>query len=157
MRRRARRGYRQFIESDLEIMPLMNLFVALIPMLLISAVFVNVSVIDMKMPTDSGNADAGSSTRKPLNLAVTIRQDHFVVEGRELRKQVVAREAGDAQLQLGAILEGIKQQHPDNEEIMIISQSRTRYEDIILVMDVSRESGMGDVSLLGDPGAPEGR
>ena len=35
---------------------------------------------------------------------------------------------------------------------MIISQPTTRYDDIILVMDISREAGMGAVSLLGDPG-----
>ena len=157
MRRRNRRGYRQFIESDLEIMPLMNLFVALIPMLLISAVFVNVTVIDMKLPTDTSDAQAVSSTQKALNLAVTIRDDHFVVEGRKLRKQVVAREDEDADIQLSEILVGIKQQYPANEEIMIISQSRTLYEDIILVMDVSRESGMGSVSLLGEPGEQRGR
>jgi biopolymer transport protein ExbD len=156
MRRGNRRGYRQFIESDLEIMPLMNLFVALIPMLLISAVFVNVSVIDMKLPTDVAEAEAASNTQKALNLAVTIRDEHFVVEGRKLRKQVVAREDEDADSQLASILDGIKQQYPDNEEIMIISQSRTRYEDIILVMDVSRESGMGSASLLGDPGDQKG-
>ena len=155
MRRRNRRGYRQFIESDLEIMPLMNLFVALIPMLLISAVFVNVAVIDMKLPTDTSEAQAASTTQKDLNLAVTIQADHFVIEGRKLRKQVVAREAGDADDQLSAILDEIKEQHPENEQIMVISQPRTRYEDIILVMDVSRESGMGNVSLLGDPGGRE--
>ncbi|RKZ09871.1 hypothetical protein DRQ32_07720 [bacterium] len=157
MRRRNRRGYRQFIESDLEIMPLMNLFVALIPMLLISAVFVNVTVIDMKLPTDTSDAQAVSNTQKALNLAVTIRDDHFVVEGRKLRKQVVARKAENADSQLSEILVGIKQQYPDNEEIMIISQSRTLYEDIILVMDVSRESGMGSVSLLGEPGEQKGQ
>jgi biopolymer transport protein ExbD len=40
-------------------------------------------------------------------------------------------------------------QHPENEEIMIISQPHTRYEDIIAVMDVSREAGLPSVSLLG--------
>ena len=44
------RSFRAHVEDDLEIMPLMNLFVALIPMLLISAVFLNVTVIDMKAP-----------------------------------------------------------------------------------------------------------
>lgn len=152
MRRSTRRGYREVIESDLEIMPLMNLFVALIPMLLISAVFVNVAVIDMKLPTDVSEAELASGTKKALNLAVTIRDEHFVVEGHKLRKQVVAREDEDADTQLATILGSIKEQYPDNEEIMIISQPRTRYEDIIRVMDVSRESGMGAISLLGDPG-----
>ena len=152
MRWSTRRGYRQVIENDLEIMPLMNLFVALIPMLLISAVFLNVTVIDMKLPTDVSEANAASNTKKALHLAVTIRDEHFVVEGRKLRKQVVARSDEDADTQLGAILEEIKQRYPDNEEIMIISQPKTRYDDIVMVMDISRESGMGSVSLLGDPG-----
>jgi biopolymer transport protein ExbD len=35
---------------------------------------------------------------------------------------------------------------------MIISEPQTRYEDIVLVMDISREAGMGAVSLLGSQG-----
>jgi len=149
MRRSTRRGYREIIEGDLEIMPLMNLFVALIPMLLISAVFLNVTVIDMKLPTDASAAEANVDTKKALQLAVTIRDDYFVVEGRNIRKQVVARADEDANDQLARILEAVKQQHPDNEDIIIISQPTTRYEDIIHVMDISRDAGMGAVSLLG--------
>jgi len=140
------------MESDLEIMPLMNLFVALIPMLLISAVFLNVTVIDMKLPTDASADEADSSNRKALHLAVTIRDAHFVVEGRSIRKQVVDRNAEDADLQLGRILEDIKAKHPANAEIMLISEARTRYDDIILVMDVARDSGLGAISLLGENG-----
>lgn len=149
MRRSTRRGYRQVIESDLEIMPLMNLFVALIPMLLISAVFLNVTVIDMKLPTDTDAAEAASDTKKALRLAVTIQDERFVVEGRSMRTQAVSRSDEDAEDQLAEILESVKAKHPDNEDIIIISQPTTRYDDIIRVMDISRESGMGAVSLLG--------
>ena len=149
MRRSTRRGYREIIEGDLEIMPLMNLFVALIPMLLISAVFLNVTVIDMKLPTDTSAAEADVDTKKALQLAVTIRDEFFVVEGRRIRKQVVARAEDDAEDQLARILGSIKETHPDNEDIIIISQPTTRYDDLISVMDISREAGMGVVSLLG--------
>jgi biopolymer transport protein ExbD len=47
-------------------------------------------------------------------------------------------------------LSEIASQHPENQEIMIISQATTRYEDIITVMDISRDSGLPSVSLLGD-------
>ena len=107
MRQSTRRGYREIIESDLEIMPLMNLFVALIPMLLISAVFLNVTVIDMEMPSDAAESQA-SKNRTPLHLAVTIKDQHYVVEGRKLSKRVVARSQEDADEKLASILAAIK-------------------------------------------------
>jgi biopolymer transport protein ExbD len=148
MRGRRKRGYRGFVENDLEIMPLMNLFVAMIPMLLISAVFINVSVIDMEAPPDKASGE--NASKKPsLALAVTIRDDYYVIEGRQLSKRVIARSDPEAEDDLADALINIAAAYPDNQDIMIISQPRTNYGDIVKVMDISRESGMPGVSLLG--------
>jgi biopolymer transport protein ExbD len=80
---------------------------------------------------------------------VTIKDDYFVVEGDRISKRVIARKDQDSQVQLAGALADVVAQHPENEEIMIISQPHTRYEDIIAVMDVSREAGLPSVSLLG--------
>jgi biopolymer transport protein ExbD len=149
MRANTRRSYRNIIENDLEIMPLMNLFVALIPMLLISAVFLNVTVIDMKAPPDASDAATDGGKKENLALAVTIRDGHFVVESRRMEKRVIARTDEDADVQLAGALTDVVARFPDNENIMIISQPNTKYTDIITVMDISRESGLPSVSLLG--------
>lgn len=147
MRASTRRGYRDIIEGDLEIMPLMNLFVAMIPMLLISAVFLNVTVIDMKAPPEaSGNKAAKSEN---LALAITIKDNYFVVEGRQIQRHVIDRSKDDADVELADVLTGIVAEHPGNQDVMIISQPKTNYGDIIAVMDISRESGLPGVSLLG--------
>lgn len=148
MRANTRRGYRNVIENDLEIMPLMNLFVAMIPMLLISAVFLNVTVIDMKAPPEAAD-NAGGDKKESLALAVTIKDNFFVIEGRKLTKKVIARVDDDADDQLASALVGIVNSHPGNRDVMIISQPQTKYSDIIAVMDISRESGLPSVSLLG--------
>jgi len=148
MRTSTRRRYRDIIENDLEIMPLMNLFVALIPMLLISAVFLNVTVIDMKAPSEATEADGGDK-KENLALAVTIKDDYFVVEGRRISKRVISRADEDAEIQLAGALADVVAQYPDNRDVMIISQPQTLYTDIISVMDVSRDSGLPSVSLLG--------
>jgi biopolymer transport protein ExbD len=135
------------VESDLEIMPLMNLFVAMIPMLLISAVFLNVTVIDMKAPPDG--LDPGS-TKQSLALAITIKDQYFIVEGRGISKAVIARSNDDADMQLATALAAVVTAHPDNQDVMIISQPHTNYGDIVAVMDISRESGLPAVSLLGE-------
>lgn len=146
MRTSTRRGYRQIVESDLEIMPLMNLFVAMIPMLLISAVFFNVTVIDMKAPPEAAES---TSKKQSLALAITIKDQHFVVEGRRIQKRVIARADDNADEQLADALADIVRQHPDNQDVMIISQQDTNYGDVVAVMDISRESGLPSVSLLG--------
>ncbi|NNE08590.1 MAG: hypothetical protein HKN20_08515 [Gemmatimonadetes bacterium] len=91
---KKRMGLGKAIESDLEILPLMNLFVVLIPMLLLSAVFLEMSVIRMNLPPEvaADEAQDDSGAEESLLLAVTIRDDAFVVEGRGIETIVIARE-----------------------------------------------------------------
>lgn len=145
MRTSTRRGYREIIESDLELMPLMNLFVAMIPMLLISAVFLNVTVIDMKAPSDAASE---TPPKESLGLSVTIRETAFVIEGRGIDKRVIARTDADADEQLGAALAALSAAHPDNKDVIIVSQQDTNYGDIVVVMDISRDSGLPSVALM---------
>ena len=67
-----RRGYRQLVEADLDIMPLMNLFVVLIPMLLLSAVFVEINAIEMDLPGDGATAE---TARESLELTIRLETD----------------------------------------------------------------------------------
>lgn len=144
----ARKSCRHVVDGNLELMPLMNVFVALIPMLLLSAVFIKVTVIDLNAPP---TAESSAADNKPkLALAITIKDDYFVVEGDRIAKRVIARSEENAKEQLSGALTEIVAAHPDNQEIMIISQAKTRYEDIISVMDISRDAGLPSVSLLGD-------
>jgi len=146
MRRKPRKSYRNMVADDIEIMPLMNLFVAMIPMLLISAVFLNVTVIDMKSSPDA--RDASVSKNKILKLAVTIKDDYFVIEGDRVKTYAIARADGDAEVQLATALTDIATSSPSDRNMMIISQPDTRYADIIAVMDISREAGLPPASLL---------
>jgi biopolymer transport protein ExbD len=144
----ARRSSRHVVDGNLELMPLMNVFVALIPMLLLSAVFIKLTVIDLSAPP-TAESDANLENKPKLALAVTIKDDYFVVEGDRIEKRVIARADENAKEQLSGALGEIAAQYPDNHEIMIISQAKTKYEDIISVMDISRDAGLPSVSLLG--------
>lgn len=147
--RRRRREKQNVVDGYLELMPLMNVLVALLPMLLLSAVFVKVTTIDLDGPP-TAEAPTEAVDKPSLALAVTIKDDYFVVEGQRVPKRVIARKSDDARVQLAGALAEVVTQFPENQEIMIISQPHTRYEDIIDVMDVSREAGLPSVSLLGE-------
>ena len=80
------RGHRQRkslkVNTDLKLMPLMNIIIALIPMLLLSAVFIEVKVIETSLPRDAepATAEAQPPATPPLDLAVHVRADVYVVE-----------------------------------------------------------------------------
>jgi len=147
MRKTGRRNFRKMGEGELDLLPMMNVFIVLIPMLLTSAVFLKVTVIDTNVPT--ANADPSQSPRESLALAITIKDDYFVVEGKGIASRVIARKDADASTKLAAALADVVTQHPDNQDVIIISQPKTRYQDIISVMDVARASGLPAASLLG--------
>lgn len=147
-RDRRRRGFREVVADDVDLLPLMNLFVALIPMLLVSAVFLNITVIDMKAPGDEAAQTRAEQAGAELALSVTISTASYVVEGNGLDRVTIERGNPEATDLLGRALAGIAVSHPDNRDVMIVSQTDTRYEDIVHVMDISREAGLPGASLL---------
>jgi biopolymer transport protein ExbD len=147
-----RRGFRQIVAADLDLMPLMNLFICMIPMLLLSAVFVQISVIDMGAGGSTANAEPPPEA---LELTVRIRAEGYVLQGNGLPARVFPRSPGDpasverARLQLSEALAGVVAQRPDTRDLRILSTESTRYEEIIAVMDLARAAGLPEASLGG--------
>jgi biopolymer transport protein ExbD len=146
MRRIGQSSYRRMPHGELDLLPLMNVFVVLVPMLLASAVFLKVTVIDTNVPSAEASPSSGS---EGLSLAITIKDDYFVVEGDGIESRVIGRKETDAPAKLAAALAELAVRHPDNQDVIIISEPKTRYQDIIEVMDISRASGLPAASLLG--------
>jgi biopolymer transport protein ExbD len=142
-----RKSYRRLVETELVTLPFMSLFVVLIPMLLISAVFLHIAVVDLSFP---GNAQAATPAEPPLALTVSIRGDAFVIEAEGTVRKVVSRQDADPMNELTSGLSEIASSHPGERAVTIVSLPDTRYEDIIAVMDAAREAGLPDVSLAGE-------
>jgi biopolymer transport protein ExbD len=135
---------RRFVETELVTLPFMGLFVILVPMLLLSAVFLEITVIDMNVAS-GGEAEA---TEIP-GVAVRITDEVYVVQPDGESPQTILRESAEAEAMLGSLLAAFQGRFPASRSVVIVSEPDTRYEDIIRVMDVARESGLPDASLLG--------
>src|SRR5438067_7900308 len=78
---KKRRGGRNLEPEELNLLPLMSLFVALVPALLYSAVFLPVSAIDLDFPGTGGAAIAGEA---PVTVRLARASFHLEsVPGRE--------------------------------------------------------------------------
>ena len=154
------------VNTELKLMPLMNIIIALIPMLLLSAVFLEVKVIETSLPRDADAATAAvPAATPPLDLAVHVRGDVYVIEGHGLPPLLVPRHAATpapdsaSALLLSQALRAITAAHPGTTEVRIVAEARTHYQEVIALMDVARGAGLVNAALEGAgdaPAAPEG-
>lgn len=157
--RRRRRRSRDIVAADLDVMPLMNLFIVLIPLLLLSAVFIEVSVIDMALPSA---AEAAQDPAERLDLAVHVGTDAYVIRANGHAPRTIARMQAegshapddDTRARLGEALREISGSVPGNDAAKIVSGPRTRYEEIVALMDVARDAGLPHTSLAAAEGDP---
>jgi biopolymer transport protein ExbD len=134
----------------------MNVFIVLIPMLLMSAVFMEIRVIEMSQ-SHAGQVAASTPAPKALELSLRIRGDAYVVVGEGLAPESFARTAASRTGALDAgtsraltdALARIVASHPENHEIRIVAESATHYQELVSLMDLARAAGLPEAALEG--------
>jgi biopolymer transport protein ExbD len=151
MGRFRRRGWKLENDGDVmvDLLPLMSVFIALIPMLLLSAVFLEMAVIPMNLPSGAPDAPVAPPQRAPLGLSVIILDEAFAIEATGVPRRVVVRANDGVEAELASVLQGFAETYPDNKDVVIGSGPHVRYKNLIDVMDVAREAGLANISLLG--------
>ena len=153
--RHSKRGKGMKVETpDLDLMPMLNVFISIIPMLLLSAAFVQLNVIETGLPTSVAAAvPAEPRPDATPPVRIFIRAAEYVVESdgsppRAISRGESAGAARDAgRLQLEALLRTIATRSEKKPEVLIVPGIRTRYEEIIFVMDLAREAGLPQAAL----------
>jgi biopolymer transport protein ExbD len=140
--------------DDLQMTPIMNVFLILVPFLLLTASFVKIAILEMSLPSLSQHAPAQSVTPEQhkqlvLNM-LAIRQNGFELKSPTFNFPFIAKK--DAQYdmeQLKANLQQIKNKFPDSEDVVIQPEDAIKYDVMIKVMDRCRESGFPNISISG--------
>lgn len=159
--------------EDLNLTPIMNCVLVLIPLMLLNVVFMKISIIDVTMPQRSAGA-AQNSGDPPLRLQLFISQQGFtVVKGQETLPAIQGCDSGgpticlenpDAELFIdrhkwhelyNALLEiKLDPTWHEHDTIEIVADSTVNYGTIIKTMDVARYQlvapGQADSAIKGE-------
>jgi biopolymer transport protein ExbD len=124
--------------AELNITAFMNLMVVLVPFLLMTAVFSQITVLDMNLPPP-GAADKQPKT-PPYELRVTIRQNMLVISDNRngLIKRIPAKGGKQDYAGLKQTLKQVKARLPEHSNITILAEQQTSYDDLIRTMDSAR-------------------
>ncbi len=156
---------KSFQVTELNLVPVMNLVTILIPFLLMAAEFVHLAVIDSTLPAIGKPEveELDPNEKPPLVLSVHITDEGLTIAGADhvLNPEGAATEGEEEEADKGPtipckvtpcadidsydfaeltrLLDLIKDEYPDDENVILVPESRISYELIVKVMDYTRE------------------
>ncbi|MDQ7050541.1 MAG: biopolymer transporter ExbD [Enterobacterales bacterium] len=138
------------INTELNITAFMNLMVVLVPFLLMTAVFSQVSILNMNLPTGTSE-DIPTEEEPPKALEVILRPERLDVLERNsgLLKSIPNTEDGYDFLSLNLFLQQVKA-HPEfntDTGITLLMEPDTAYDALIQTMDAVRLIEREEVEL----------
>ena len=142
-------------EADIDVTAFMNLMIVLVPVLLLSMTFMQITVFNIALPELTGGSSA--SDEEQSKLEVEINEDNFKVyyPTKVLIQTVPLTKDGDGEpihdfRRLSLVLQEVKtklkekqkdkpkDKRKDKDDIVILSHADTPYETLIATMDTAK-------------------
>lgn len=136
--------------KELQITAFLNLMVILIPFLLVTAVFVRITAIELSLPVESKAFQPGEKYTpvQRLNLIVSISEKEITVLSNGTSLMVFSRdEKGSYNFDgISKFLLQLKQQYPEEKGAVVLSRPYISYKTLVETIDAVRE-GFPDISI----------
>ncbi|MCA9665873.1 MAG: biopolymer transporter ExbD [Myxococcales bacterium] len=134
--------------EDLNLIPLMNLFVTMIPLLLLTAAFYHIGMVSVSVPTQStgeSSVETGKASvtvnvkADPKGLTITASSGTISPDELKALDAFIPKKGNmhDAKA-LTAALERIKRKYEQSDTMMLVPHKTTSYNQMIKLMDAAR-------------------
>ena len=137
-------------DPDVNITAVLNVFLIMIPFLLLTAVFVRIAVVELSLPS---LGHGGEGIQKPQSVVINIlaiKEDHFELKSTGLKfPDINGVNDKSSYEELARRLKEIKQKYTDSQDIVISPVGSIKYDVIVKVMDRCRENGFPNISISG--------
>jgi len=141
---------RGYLENELNITPVMNVFLILIPFMLLTAVFVQIAVQEFSLPSADTPTTDPAQQKKAVLTILAINENGFELKTQGEKFPIIIKRDDNFDFQtLVERLQEVKQLHVETEDIIIAPQAAIKYDTIIKVMDRCRENGFPNISISG--------
>ncbi len=125
---------REHEEKELEITTLLNVMVVLIAFLILTAVFSQVTVQELKLPAQAGGG--ATPLKPPVVVEVIIRKNSLqITNGKSVTETIQSTDNKYDYHKLSASLLQIKNENKDKDDISVLVEPNIEYESLIAVMD----------------------
>ena len=126
-------------ETELDITSFMNLMIILVPVLLISMVFNQITVLELRLPLEKELKEQELNP-DDLSLEVVVRENGFRVNFGPLLIESITKKDGEFNFdRLSVVLQGMKKKvGRERTDIVILSEPDIDYQVLVGVMDTAK-------------------
>ncbi|MCD4796910.1 MAG: biopolymer transporter ExbD [Candidatus Cloacimonetes bacterium] len=137
------------------LIPIMNLFIVIIPMLMTIMVSVHLAMIEITLPTQSsgsGGDDSGEQTEetpKELTLGLLIDRFEVKVEGNEDVMKIPQLASGKYDfITLDQTVSHMKKLYENQQTINLIPDPNVKFDILLRSIDVCKSNGFPNIKYL---------
>lgn len=141
---------------EVDVTPIMNLMVILIPFLVSMAVFTHLSVLRFSLPSNAGAGTTQNNQKPELRLTVVVAEKYCVITHGELMlDSVFTGKNHIGESQLGKLLEHHNSVVDMHDEVIVAVRNSVEFERVVEVMDCCRTAGFNKIGLSNATDNPE--
>ncbi len=137
---------------DIDVTPVMNMFIILIPFLVSMAVFTHLSILEFSLPPNVGAGLDMSKGKPKLKITIVINRDYLAITHGEkmLDSLAIVDDGYDYKTLYTKLIE-----HRNNveikNEVVVAVQDAIKFKHVVRVMDQCKEAGFDKVGLSSAP------
>ncbi|CAH0992522.1 hypothetical protein SIN8267_02654 [Sinobacterium norvegicum] len=126
-------------EAELDITSFMNLMIVLVPVLLLSLTFTNVTVHQLKLPDLTGGMSQTEQAMAEFEIAIDEQGLSVYYPADTLVQHIPKRQVDGMTdhdfVTLASVVQGIKQQLPERKDVVLKSAANVSYQTLVSAMD----------------------
>ena len=138
-------------DTDVNLTAVMNIFLILIPFLLLTASFVRIAVLELTLPSlDRASQQTILKSESTVLNILLIKEEELQLNSPGLKFDKIAKLVDDYNWpELKTQLQSVKTKFPESQDIIISPESTIHYQTIIAIMDLCRDAGFPNISISG--------
>ena len=136
------------VAIEIDVTPVMNMFVILIPFLVSMAVFTQLSIIEFSLPPNIGTQLDTSKGKPKLKLTVVVAKDYCAITQGENMLDSIGAIGDDYNFPI--LSEKLKMRRRESkitDEMIIAVRDEIKFKSVVKIMDLCREVGFDGIGL----------
>lgn len=133
---------------DIDITPVMNMFIILIPFLVSMAVFTHHAIVDFNLPSNAISASNDNSGELKLKITVVAAENHLLVTLGEKVLDSIPTVEKEYDLQtLTEKLKSHREEHNVQDDVVVAVKDNVKFKRVVNIMDQCKNAGFDRVGL----------
>ena len=138
-------GKRKNLDSEINMIPMIDLLMVTISFLLITAVWTQMARLEVQQ---KGQGESSGAEPPQTKIAVLVHADGFAVVVDQDQQPLPATRGDHDYGALTMELKRLKGSHPDKADVQVLSEDAIKFDVLVKTMDAAMAAGFPDLSLL---------